>query len=412
MILDLEIQNRRIISHYLAEELRGGSLAERVEHDLSLAIQVQDSLARQFGENPRQSQVLEKLIDTVAGLHGEVSASRIEIKSMADTRINSESLVNMLTPIMSQILIRELPENDKRTAEEIRKIVKESLTEARSDAYKQLQNAESERINETASAINDLSKSQEQSAEAIGERLRKVEDNASETVAIVRNLSTAREIINSTRAKGDEYELVMAELLSTLASARGHAFEDVHDVKGEAGDLKGDSVTTVMDHGQEKLRIVWEAKSGKMTRSNWLAEQEGSLKNRGAEYFVGLAKTPEGLPGSFNFQILNERGFILRLDPEDENCDLTSLYIGYVLAETLGRGFLTPDHEVDLDEVRSRVVKLEALLKNQLRPLRTALNAAEKGVTSAKSALDSLIQSMLNELSDFAASVADQTGGV
>lgn len=377
-----------------------------------LAIEVQDFLARQFGANPEQGQALDRLTEKFNELKSEMSASRVEFRSLADTRITTESLVTMLTPIMSQILIRELPANEKRTEEDFRKIVKEALTEARSDAYKQLQNAESDRENETASAIKELSKSQENSALAMGERLRKVEGDASEIVSIVRKLSTAREIISKTNEKGDIYELMMAELLSTLASARGHGFEDVHDVRGEAGTFKGDSVTTVMDHGQEKMRIVWEAKSGTMTRSKWLEEQAGSLKNRGAEYFVGLAKTREGLPGNLSFQVLNERGFVLRLDPEDENCDLTTLYIGYALAETLGRGFLETDKEVDLDEVRARIAKLESSLQTNIRPLRKALNAAEKGVSSAKAALGSLVESTLDELSEFAGSVAPQTGGV
>ena len=98
-------------------------------------------------------------------------------------------------------------------------------------------------------------------------------------------------------AKGRDYEEVVAEAVDALALPLGDLAEAVGDLKESTG-KKGDVVVAIGGcHGPAQGRIVFEAKTARMTRPKALEELDGARAERNADYAVLVVPSEDKVPG-------------------------------------------------------------------------------------------------------------------
>ena len=97
-------------------------------------------------------------------------------------------------------------------------------------------------------------------------------------------------------AKGRTYEESVAEALHAIAAARGDDCDAVGDVRGEGG-KKGDVVVAIdACAGPARGKIVFEAKNSKLSKNEALAELDGAMETRAADYAVLVVSSEDKLP--------------------------------------------------------------------------------------------------------------------
>src|SRR5215212_6447870 len=97
-------------------------------------------------------------------------------------------------------------------------------------------------------------------------------------------------------AKGRTYEEAVADALDAVAAAQGDDCDAVGDVKG-AGGKKGD-VVIALDAcaGPARGRIVVEAKNSRKSKKEALADLDGAMEQRDADYGIFVVPSEDKLP--------------------------------------------------------------------------------------------------------------------
>ncbi|HEV2770648.1 MAG TPA: hypothetical protein VGV40_10735 [Solirubrobacteraceae bacterium] len=189
-------------------------------------------------------------------------------------------------------------------------------------------------------------------------------------------------------AKGRTYEEAVAEALDSLAAARGDACEAVGDVRGETG-KKGDVVVGIdACSGPARGRIVFEAKHRRLSRNEALAELDGALADRAADYAVLVVPADDKLPARSNpLREVNGDKLFVTFDPDDGST--LTLEVGYALARA--RVLLARDGDggVDAGAVRGEVERALNALEDVKR-IKTQLTHASNGVSQAREILEGL----------------------
>ena len=188
-------------------------------------------------------------------------------------------------------------------------------------------------------------------------------------------------------AKGRTYEEAVAEALDSLAAARGDACEAVGDVRGETG-KKGDVVVGIdACSGPARGRIVFEAKHRRLSRNEALAELDGALADRAADYAVLVVPADDKLPARSNpLREVNGDKLFVTFDPDGSTL---TLEVGYALARA--RVLLARDGDggVDAGAVRGEVERALNALEDVKR-IKTQLTHASNGVSQAREILEGL----------------------
>ena len=118
-------------------------------------------------------------------------------------------------------------------------------------------------------------------------------------------------------AKGRDYEEVVAEAVDALALPLGDLAEAVGDLKESTG-KKGDVVVAIGGcHGPAQGRIVFEAKTARMTRPKALEELDGARAERNADYAVLVVPSEDKVPAKMQaLREYNGDKLIVAYDPD------------------------------------------------------------------------------------------------
>jgi hypothetical protein len=118
-------------------------------------------------------------------------------------------------------------------------------------------------------------------------------------------------------AKGRTFEKAVADIVSTIATGSGDDAEHTGDDEG-LYDKMGDVVITLRQGLTQVARVAVEAKNRKLTIKAWQKEAAGSMKNRDAHGFIGVAKSLDQMPGGAQLVALDDMGrqLVVCFDPE------------------------------------------------------------------------------------------------
>jgi hypothetical protein len=205
-------------------------------------------------------------------------------------------------------------------------------------------------------------------------------------------------------AKGRTYEEAVAEALDALAAARGDDCEAVGDVRGEGG-RKGDVVVGIEAcSGPARGRIVFEAKNSRLSRKEALAELDGALHARSADYAVLVVPGDDKLPARTHaLREFNGDKLFVVYDPEEGST--LALEVAYGLARArvlMARG---ADGGVDAEQVRAEVERAQGAMED-VRRIKSQLTNAQTGIENAQQILDAMATTVRAHLAQIDAVLA------
>jgi Uncharacterized protein conserved in bacteria (DUF2130) len=189
-------------------------------------------------------------------------------------------------------------------------------------------------------------------------------------------------------AKGRDYEEAIAEALADLAAARGDDCEAVGDVRGEGG-RKGDVVVAIdACAGPARGKIVFEAKNSKLSKNEALAELDGALETRAADYAVLVVSSEAKLPARTNpLREFNGDKLFVTFDP-DEGSTL-ALEVAYGLARARVLMARAADNGIDTAALGVEVERAQGAMEN-VRRIKSQLTNATTNIDEARKILDAM----------------------
>jgi hypothetical protein len=197
-------------------------------------------------------------------------------------------------------------------------------------------------------------------------------------------------------AKGRTYEEAVAEALEALAAARGDDCEPVGDVRGEGG-RKGDVVVGIdACTGPARGRIVFEAKNSKLSRKEALAELDGALQARGADYAVLVVPAEDKLPARTHaLREFNGDKLFVVFDPEEGSA--LALEVAYGLARARVLMTRGADEGIDAAQVRAEVERAQGAMED-VRRIKSQLTNARTGIDNAQEIVDAMAATVRGHL--------------
>jgi hypothetical protein len=201
-----------------------------------------------------------------------------------------------------------------------------------------------------------------------------------------------REVVDAERergtAKGRTYEEAVVEAIEAIAAARGDDCEAVGDLRGEGG-KKGDVVVAIdAATGPARGRIVFEAKNRRLSRNDALAELDGALQTRAADYAVLVVPCDEKLPARTHpLREWSGDKLFVAYDPQDGST--LALEVAYGLARA--RVLMSRDEAagVDAAALRAEVERAVAALED-VRRIKSQLTNASSAIDDARRLLEGM----------------------
>jgi len=198
-------------------------------------------------------------------------------------------------------------------------------------------------------------------------RLRAEKDKLAE-IAAVQDKGTA---------KGRTYEEAVAEALDALAGARGDDLEIVGDLRGEGG-RKGDFVVAIdACTGPARGKIVFEAKNRKLSKNEALAELDGAIETRAADYAVLVVSADDKLPARTHpLREFNGDKLFVTFDPDDGST--LALEVAYGLARARVLMARAAGGGIDEGALRVEVERAQGAMED-VRRIKSQLTNATTG---------------------------------
>jgi hypothetical protein len=189
-------------------------------------------------------------------------------------------------------------------------------------------------------------------------------------------------------AKGRTYEEAVAEALERLAAARGDDCDAVGDTRGEGG-RKGDVVVAIdACAGPARGKIVFEAKNRRLSKNEALAELDGALETRAADYAVLVVSSESKLPARTQpLREFNGDKLFVTFDPEDGST--LALEVAYGLARARVLMARAGDDGIDTGALRAEVERAQGAMEH-VRRIKSQLTNATGSIEEARAILDAM----------------------
>jgi hypothetical protein len=189
-------------------------------------------------------------------------------------------------------------------------------------------------------------------------------------------------------AKGRTYEEAVADALEALAAARGDDCDAVGDLRGEGG-KKGDVVVAIdACSGPARGRVVFEAKNRKLSKNEALAELDGALETRAADYAVLVVSGEDKLPARTQpLREFNGDKLFVTYDPDDGST--LALEVAYGLARARVLMARAGDDGIDTGALRAEVERAQGAMEH-VRRIKSQLTNATNGISEARTILDAM----------------------
>jgi uncharacterized protein DUF2130 len=259
-------------------------------------------------------------------------------------------------------------------------------------------------------ATRQIAGQQNEQMRALNEKLEKMNLEIARLRAEKEKLSEIAAVQDKGTAKGRTYEEAVAEALESLAGARGDDLDALGDTRGEGG-KKGDFVVAIdACAGPARGRIVFEAKNRKLSKNEALAELDGALETRAADYAVLVVSSDGKLPARTHpLREFNGDKLFVTFDPEDGST--LALEVAYGLARARVLMARAGDDGIDTSALRAAVERAQGAMEN-VRRIKSQLTNATNGIENARVFLDDMAADVRGHLATIetllaAADVAD-----
>jgi hypothetical protein len=237
-------------------------------------------------------------------------------------------------------------------------------------------------------ATRQIAGQQSDQMRAMNEKLEKMNLEIARLRAEKEKLVEIAAVQDKGTAKGRTYEEAVAEALEALAGARGDDLDALGDTRGEGG-KKGDFVVAIdACAGPSRGKIVFEAKNRKLSKNEALAELDGALQTRGADYAVLVVSSDGKLPARTHpLREFNGDKLFVTFDP-DEGSTL-ALEVAYGLARARVLMDRAGDEGIDTTALRTEVERAQGAME-AVRRIKSQLTNATNGIEEARAILDAM----------------------
>jgi hypothetical protein len=248
----------------------------------------------------------------------------------------------------------------------------------------------------TLGMMKQHSQHQVEQLRAMAEQMQAMELRIAELKAEKEKLTEIAAVEEKGTAKGRSYEEAVFDAVAAIARGRGDDCDSVGDVRGEGG-KKGDVVVAVdAGSGPARGRIVLEAKDRQLSKNAALAELDGCLETRNADYAVLVVPSEAELPArTFANHEFNANKVFCVYDPEDGST--LSLEVAYTLARA--RVLMARDDAAGLDAagLRTEVERAVQALED-VRRIKSQLTNATTGIENARQIVEAMAGTVRSHL--------------
>ncbi len=291
----------------------------------------------------------------------------------------------------------------------VKAVLDEVMTRSRQDLVRQFSSADAS--NPLADFKQMSQAMMRQSAERQERQLREMTERLGVLQSEVARLHGEREKLEQVAAvqekgtaKGRTYEEAVFEAIDAIAVAQGDDCDAVGDQRGVGG-RKGDVVVGIdACAGPARGRIVFEAKSSKLSKNAALAELSEALGARNAEFAVLVVASEDKLPARTHpLREFNGDKMFVVYDPEDGS--RLPLEVAYALARArvlMARG---DADEVDADALRAEIDRAVGAMED-VRRVKSQLTNAATGIEEARRILDAMAGTVRTHLGQLHALLA------
>jgi hypothetical protein len=189
-------------------------------------------------------------------------------------------------------------------------------------------------------------------------------------------------------AKGRSYEEAVFEAVDGIARGRGDDCDAIGDTVGDGG-KKGDVLVGVdAAAGPARSRIVFEAKDRQLSKNAALAELDGAMEQRTADYAVLVVPSDAELPARTHaLHEFNGNKVFAVYDAEDGST--LSLEVAYGLARARTLMDSGAAEGIDAGALRT---ELECAVQamEAVRKIKSQLTTATKGIEGAQGLVDTM----------------------
>ena len=197
-------------------------------------------------------------------------------------------------------------------------------------------------------------------------------------------------------AKGRTFEEVVVEAVDRIAALQGDDCDAVGDTRGATGRVGDIVVSLDACNGPARGSIVFEVKTGKLSKNDALRELDRAKDDRTADFAVLVVPSDSKVPARMNqLREYNGDKLIVAFDPESEGT--IALELAYSLARARVLMSRSEGDGVDAQGIHDSVERaLNAM--ERVRAVKNTLTGAQTQIGKAKDVLEEMAEQVREHL--------------
>jgi hypothetical protein len=283
----------------------------------------------------------------------------------------------------------------------VREVVAEALTHVQQSLVQQFSSADARNPLAEFKAgvvreVQDAGRRQHQTLEDLGRRMGALQQQLGELRVERDKLAEIEAERERGTAKGRTFEELVAEAVDRIASLQGDDCDAVGDVKGATG-RTGDIVVALdACRGPARGRIVFEVKTGKLSRPDALRELDKAKEQRDADFAVLVVPSEDKVPAKMRqLREYNGDKLIVTFDA-DADGPLT-LEVAYALARARVLMSRSEAEGIDAAAVRDTVERALNAMET-VRAVKSQLTGAKTSIDRARDLIDAMADQVREHL--------------
>jgi hypothetical protein len=244
--------------------------------------------------------------------------------------------------------------------------------------------------------VQDAGRRQHQTLEDLGRRMGALQQQLGELRVERDKLAEIEAERERGTAKGRTFEELVAEAVDRIAALQGDDCDAVGDVKGATG-RTGDIVVALDGcRGPARGRIVFEVKTGKLSRPDALRELDKAKEQRDADFAVLVVPSEDKVPAKMRqLREYNGDKLIVTFDADAEG-PLT-LEVAYALARARVLMSRSEAEGIDAAAVRDTVERALNAMET-VRAVKSQLTGAKTSIDRARDLIDAMADQVREHL--------------
>jgi hypothetical protein len=296
----------------------------------------------------------------------------------------------------------------------VREVVAEALTHVQQSLVQQFSSADARNPLAEFKAgvvreVQDAGRRQHQTLEDIGRRMGALQQQLGEMRVERDKLAEIEAERERGTAKGRTFEELVAEAVDAIAVLQGDDCEAVGDTKGASG-RTGDIVVGLdACNGPARGRIVFEVKTGKLSKADALRELDKALHERSADFAVLVVPSEEKVPARMRqLREYNGDKLIVTFDPESEGT--VALELAYSLARARVLMSRSETEGIDAEAVRYTVERALNAMET-VRAIKNQLTGAKTSIDRSRDLIDTMADQVREHLKNVDRLVLEGSAG-